>query len=149
MNNRSARPFTHALKGVRDTTGSYADVARRAGYARSTSWLTKLASAREPWSVAHPPTPACLPALARMFGVSEARVREMVAQEWFGVDGLSVGPVAKSLARLVDELDQDQVAMVVVKVANALGESGRIELRQVEELLALIEISQEWPDTIG
>lgn len=149
MNNRSARPFTHALKGVRDTTGSYADVARRAGYARSTSWLTKLASAREPWSVAHPPTPACLPALARMFGVSEARVREMVAQEWFGVDALSVGPVAKSLARLVDELDQDQVAMVVVKVANALGESGRIELRQVEELLALIEISQERPDTIG
>lgn len=122
INNKSARPFTHALKGVRDTTGSYADVARRAGYARSTSWLTKLASATEPWSVAHPPTPACLPALARMFGVSEARVREMVAHEWFGVDGLSVSPVAKALARLVDELDQDQVALVVVKVANAPGE---------------------------
>ncbi|WP_344264518.1 hypothetical protein [Streptomyces sodiiphilus] len=87
----------------------FIDMQTKSDDARSAAWWNQVANG----AVVNPPPADLFPKFARMMGVTERRVAEMAAQEWYGVtpkDGIS--PRVLRLADALDSLSDDDAAMV-------------------------------------
>lgn len=91
-------------KGMR-----FIDMQIRSDEARSAGWWNQVANG----VIVNPPPRDLFPKFAQMMGVTERRVAEMAAEEWYGVtpmDGISNR--VQGLADAIDSLSDDDVAMV-------------------------------------
>ncbi|WP_405942553.1 hypothetical protein [Streptomyces sp. NBC_00207] len=77
------RPFKDCVDRVNQWTGkTFQMMAADAGFVRSTAWFNNNANYTR---YATPPAPKYVPGVAKALGVSERRVAEMVAEQWYGV----------------------------------------------------------------
>ena len=115
-----ARPFTEALRELRDVGGMrYEDLVRESSRVRSTAWFHKLLNSDDPWAVS-PPNRADAEAFsAMMAGRSPEYVLAMIAEEWFGIvrseDSARVRGIAPDLDRL-NESDFRLVRQIVTRL---------------------------------
>ncbi|MFJ4872599.1 hypothetical protein [Streptomyces sp. NPDC088757] len=91
-------------KGMR-----FIDMQVKSEDARSAAWWNQVANG----AIVNPPPRDLFKKFARMMGVTERRVAEMAAEEWFGVtpmDGISSR--VQGLADAIDSLSDEDAAMV-------------------------------------
>lgn len=115
------RPFTAAIDGLRvGHRYTYQELAFRSCGVRSTAWFNGLINGRR-WKNS-PPDPDTWSGFAQLLSTDEDNVREMIAEEWFGVGNQSISPRVRGIAGAVDKLadpDFELVAQVVGRlVAN-------------------------------
>ncbi|GAA1928295.1 hypothetical protein GCM10009716_40160 [Streptomyces sodiiphilus] len=102
-------PFEQMVKDLNRRGMRFIDMQTKSDDARSAAWWNQVANG----AVVNPPPADLFPKFARMMGVTERRVAEMAAQEWYGVtpkDGIS--PRVLRLADALDSLSDDDAAMV-------------------------------------
>lgn len=112
MNNQE-RPFTTAVRLLRDKGARYNDLASKSFAARSTSWFNKLLNSRDPW-VVNPPNPDTLVGLRILLDVPDQVLRRWIATEWYGIPGGEQPQRTDSLARSISHLDPEDRTMVEV-----------------------------------
>lgn len=80
----TSRPFTDAVNELRARKKMrFVDLESGCGRARSTAWFNNLING-DVWSVS-PPDVGTFQDLADLLETNEQAVREMIAEEWFGV----------------------------------------------------------------
>lgn len=114
------RPFTTALKRLRDGGATYASLSHLCGAARSTSWFNTLVNSSDPWRHNDPPPRRAIPGLARMFRVSAATVCQWTAIEWYGVGGCALEPQQRAIITAVQSLTSDEVSEVLDVLAEGI-----------------------------
>jgi hypothetical protein len=72
-------PFADRVRHINAYYHTYAEMAEMTG--RSAAWWNNLALGKS----VNPPPPHLIPDMASMLGVSERRIREMIAEEWYGI----------------------------------------------------------------
>ncbi|MDX3313048.1 helix-turn-helix transcriptional regulator [Streptomyces sp. ME08-AFT2] len=72
-------PFADRVRHINACFHTYAQMAGMTG--RSAAWWNNLALGKS----VNPPPPDLIPDMASMLGVPERRIREMIAEEWYGV----------------------------------------------------------------
>ncbi|MDX3615971.1 hypothetical protein [Streptomyces europaeiscabiei] len=87
----------------------FIDMQIKSDEARSAAWWNQIANG----VIVNPPPRDLFPKFAQMMGVTERRVAEMAAEEWYGVtprDGVSSR--VQGLADAIDSLSDEDAAMV-------------------------------------
>ena len=107
-----SRPFTDRINALRGQQRlRYADLETNANRARSTAWFNNLVN-KGTWAVSPPPRDTWTD-LAALLGTSADDVRQMIAEEWYGVTpGQGVSPRVAGLAKRLDVLDEGDAALV-------------------------------------
>jgi hypothetical protein len=103
-------PFSAAVEQVHDSGVTYQQMAERCGGVRSASWWNRIVRADE---TTDPPPHQHLGKIAEMLGMTERRVQELVAQEWFGVtpfDGVSER--TRRMSAVLDGLPEEDFEFV-------------------------------------
>jgi len=72
------RPFTESINALRSKGYRFQDLSVRSDEARSTAWFNNLVNSEDPWAVA-PPSDRTWQGLARLLGITEQHLRELVA----------------------------------------------------------------------
>ncbi|MFE6488964.1 hypothetical protein ACFVGN_39360 [Streptomyces sp. NPDC057757] len=75
----ASKPFTDRVRYINACYHTYAEMAEMTG--RSAAWWNNLTLGKS----VGPPPPRLAPDMAYMLGVSERRIREMIAEEWYGI----------------------------------------------------------------
>ena len=109
----ATRPFTSRVNEVRTRKHlRYTDLASGCLDARSSAWFNHLCNASTPWEV-NPPGDAALAGLARLLEVNTEGLREMIAQEWYGVGRAeSLSPRVQSLRPTLEALEPEDFARI-------------------------------------
>lgn len=101
--------FTEAIRRLNSNGMTFNRMAAACNFARSTSWFNKLVNYDE----GNPPPPEVLEDLATMMGVSKRRVKEMVAEEWYGVRPDDTVPShLRGLVAALRGIEQEDVPVV-------------------------------------
>lgn len=104
-------PFTDRVNALRGRGLRYADLEARCRRARSTAWFNILVN-QGTWAVNPPPQSTWKP-LAGLLEVSEDTVREMIAEQWYGVSVHDhVSARVKVLAPRLDALSDQDAALI-------------------------------------
>jgi hypothetical protein len=111
-NQFDGRPFSARLHNIRIKNRlRYSDMAARSSDARSSAWFNKLLNWSHPW-VNSPPTRDTFSRLADLLETSEEHVREMIAEEWYGVKSSEVSPRVRRLSARIDELSDEDAELL-------------------------------------
>lgn len=87
----------------------YYDMQRESNEARSAAWWNNIANGV--WTT--PPPRDRLGGIARMMGLTERRVREMIAEEWYDVrPGDGISERVRHLADALDSLTDADTALI-------------------------------------
>lgn len=109
--NGRRRPFTDRINDLRSSGMRYQDLVTHSGEARSSAWFNNLVNGY-PWAVAPPPE-STWQGFARLFKTDTQHVREMIAEEWFGVGSDdSVSERVRGVARALDDMTRDDFSLV-------------------------------------
>ena len=126
--------------------GNYARLQVKSDGARSFTWWRNLVE-YGPWGGEYgpsvgPPKPDAVPGIAKLFRVSEQRVREMIAEDWFGVNHNA--DVSQRVMRIASALDSlsERDADLVADVARRLASDGQ-ESQETQEATALKVVAAE------
>lgn len=102
-------PFEKMVKDLNGRGMRFIDMQVKSDEARSAAWWNQIANG----VIVNPPPAELFPQFARMMGVTERRVAEMAAEEWYSVtpkDGISER--VQRLADAIDSLSEKDAAMV-------------------------------------
>jgi hypothetical protein len=106
------RPFTARVESLRARGYRYSDLASGCDDARSSAWFNNLCNSSDPWKVS-PPSRDALPGLATLLGVSQKAVKEMIAEEWYGVGRTEpLSARVQALGPTVDRLSDEDFARI-------------------------------------
>ena len=105
------RAFTSRVLALRAAGARYQDLADRSYDARSTAWFNNLVNSHDPWAVS-PPSPGAWPGLSQLLGVTEPRLCEMIAEEWFAVSATDVPSRVRDLVALLSPLSDGDLDLL-------------------------------------
>ncbi|MGW9589488.1 hypothetical protein ACWHLZ_04125 [Streptomyces chartreusis] len=102
-------PFEQMVQDLNRKGMRFIDMQVKSDDARSAAWWNQVANRM----LVNPPPRDLFPKFAQMMGVTERRVAEMAAEEWYGVtpmDGISAR--VQGLADAIDSLSGEDVELV-------------------------------------
>lgn len=103
------KPFSDTVRKLNQSGMRYYDMQRESNEARSSAWWNQLANG---YRDIKPPTEQ-LDDIAEMMGVTERRVREMIAEEWYDIrPGDVISERVRHLASAIDELTDEDAQLV-------------------------------------
>ena len=106
----NGRPFTSRIIELRRHM-RYTDLENKSNRARSTAWFNNLVNGRSQWNV-NPPPDQTIDDLATLMSTTAEHVRQMIAEEWYGVRTTELSARVRSLAPRLDALNADDAALV-------------------------------------
>lgn len=110
MRKNTREPFRDAVQALRDQGVKYQDLHLDAQRVRSTAWFNNLVNNGA--SAVSPPTADAVEGFAALFKTTPERVKEMIAEEWYGVRMEELSPTVQHLASRIDALDEADVKLV-------------------------------------
>jgi len=137
------RPFTESINALRSKGYRFQDLSVRSDEARSTAWFNNLVNSEDPWAVA-PPSDRTWQGLARLLGITEQHLRELVAAEWFGVKASATPDSTRAIADLLKDLPPRDVELVTA-IARRLKQGPR-QLTAAEILDEALDNMKAIPD---
>jgi len=122
MNTYINRPFTSAIIALRDKGWSYSDLSQNCGGARSPEWFYHLLNSASPWGIpnkaVYAPPKKTFAGLCSMLRISEDKLCEMIALEWYGFR-LRNSSRVRAIAPALDSL-HPTVAQNLIDLAKAI-----------------------------
>lgn len=118
--NPGTQPFTRRVRALRSDGLRFQDLVEGSRGARSSAWFNNLVNRGA--SAVSPPPADTWTGLAALFGTDTAHVREMIAEEWFGVRAHDVPDRVRGIAAAVVALSDDDFDLVATLVRR-LGET--------------------------
>jgi len=103
------------LRLLRDEGMTYSDFERGCHRVRTASWFSDLLAGprlAQTWAVA-PPGEDTYAGFQALFGIDEQTLRNWIALEWYGVDGLGgLSEELHAMALRIERLDEDDVQVI-------------------------------------